>query len=172
VRYFAIVFPALALLLAACGSKSHRSATPTPGSSTDPFAFSTSAGTADDPTAARWQGPTLPQIIADKLVQILDTPGGSALLATTVWRCDGGKVLACTVGANLNCGQANTSREPTLAMINWCADASSLDIPASVSGHETIYAWACQDGAPVIVRQYWTPDDRAFVKEVWHQITP
>ncbi len=122
----------------------------------DPFKFCSFVSTADSPSANPfWEGPDLPAVITDKLAQILQTPGGgSALVATTVWRCDGGKVLACTVGANLNCGKANTSREPTDAMVQWCADGSHTDMPASVSGHETIYAWAWQDGSPVIVRQF------------------
>ena len=173
-RYLTISVAILGLAIAACSSSGHPSATATLKLATDPFAYCSAAGTVANPkTDPQWTGPGVPQVIADKLAQILAAPGGgSAFLATTVWRCDSGKVLVCTVGANLNCGPANTSREPTNAMVAWCADLSHADMPASVSGHETVYAWTCQDGAPAIVRQFWTADARGFVKELWYEITP
>jgi hypothetical protein len=172
-RFQTIAVVILGLAIAACSSSVHPSATATRKPSNDPFAYCSAAGTVANPkTEGHWAGPDVPQVIADKLAQILSAPGGGALLATTVWRCDGGKVLACTVGANLNCGPANTNRDPTSAMVAWCADPSHTDMPASVSGHETIYAGTCQDGTPAIVRQFWTADARGFVKELWYEIAP
>ncbi len=72
----------------------------------------------------------------------------------TVFRCASGHVLVCTVGANLVCGQANASRTPGRGQIDWCREhPNDAFIPLAAAGHDTIYAWRCQDGAPQIDRQ-------------------
>jgi len=87
---------------------------------------------------------------------------------TTVFRCDRGRVLVCTVGANLRCGKANTSRDPGEGMLQWCRDNPSAEfVPASATGHDTIYAWGCQSGAPRILQQPLHVDARGFVAEFW-----
>jgi hypothetical protein len=87
---------------------------------------------------------------------------------TTVFRCAQGRVMVCTVGANLPCGKANTSRVPDPGMVQWCRDHPDADfIPAATTGHDTIYEWRCQNGAPRIARQAAYVDPRGFVAEFW-----
>lgn len=87
---------------------------------------------------------------------------------TTVFRCVGGHVMACTTGANLPCGQANASRTPNAGMVQWCHDKPDENfIPAYMTGHDTIYQWDCHGGSPRVVRQTWHVDPRGFVAEFW-----
>lgn len=89
-------------------------------------------------------------------------------MATTVFRCVDHRVMVCTTGANLPCGKANTRREPTAGMAQWCRENPNAEvIPAVVTGHDTIYAWRCQSGSPQIERQTLQVDPRGFVAEYW-----
>ena len=94
-------------------------------------------------------------------------PAGIAT-ATTLFRCADAKVLVCTVGANLPCGPANTSTIPASGMTDWCRSNPDADfIPAVVVGHDTIFAWRCQNGSVGIVRQVEEVDARGFIARVW-----
>jgi hypothetical protein len=85
-------------------------------------------------------------------------------------RCDGGKVLGCSVGANLPCGPSDTRRDIPGADA-WCRENHDPDvIPAYVTGHASIYAWQCQGGRAVPVRQVAHPDDRGFIAEYWKRL--
>jgi hypothetical protein len=87
---------------------------------------------------------------------------------STVFRCVHGRVMVCTVGANLPCGKANSSRVPNPGIIQWCRENPDANfIPAAVTGHDTVYEWQCQAGAPHIVRQVLRVDPRGFVAEYW-----
>jgi hypothetical protein len=88
----------------------------------------------------------------------------------TVFRCAGGHVLICGMGANLPCGKADTSRTSEGGTA-WCRDHPDADfIPAYATGHATIFDWRCRDGAPVIVRQNFQIDPRGFVAEFWREL--
>jgi hypothetical protein len=90
---------------------------------------------------------------------------------TTVFRCADRRVLVCTVGANLPCGKANTSRMPGEGAVRWCADhADSAFVPAVATGHDTIYEWRCTGGTPQIARQVLEVDARGFVAEFWKSL--
>ena len=111
--------------------------------------------------------------IPEGLVPAVNAAFGTAMPArvavdTTVFRCAGGHVLACTVGANLPCGRANTSRTPGAGMLAWCRAHADADfIPAFATGHDTIFAWRCVAGAPQISRQVDDVDARGFVAQFW-----
>ena len=95
----------------------------------------------------------------------------SLAMESTVFRCAGGHVLVCTVGANLPCGKANTSRAPNTGELQWCRDnPGSSFIPAVATGHDTIYQWQCQADKPQIVRQTLHVDPRGFIVEVWKKL--
>jgi hypothetical protein len=97
-------------------------------------------------------------------------PVGAAV-ATTVFRCVDGNVLVCTTGANLPCGPANTSRTLGPGAIAWCRDHSDAAfIPAVVTGHDTIFSWRCQNGAPRIERQRYTVDAQGFITQFWKEL--
>jgi len=96
--------------------------------------------------------------------------GGRYALKTTSYRCAGGDVLVCWVGANLPCGRANT-RKDLPAASKWCeTHADSNFIPMYVTGHDTIYSWRCvgrdaQAGAPVS-----KVDARGFFEQYWKTV--
>src|SRR5579863_4996924 len=65
--------------------------------------------------------------IPEALVPAVNTAFGiqmpaSVAMYTTVFRCSGGRVTVCTVGANLPCGKANISRTPRAGELQWCRD--------------------------------------------------
>src|SRR5262245_1448156 len=92
---------------------------------------------------------------------------------TTVFRCAGGHVLVCTVGANLPCGKANVSQAPGAGIVQWCRENPDAEfVPAFATGHDTIYQWRCQAGAPQIVRQTLHADAQGFVAEFWKALPP
>lgn len=90
---------------------------------------------------------------------------------SSVFRCAEGHVMVCTVGANLPCGKANTSRAPNAGELQWCGDnPNAAFIPAVATGHDTIYQWRCHAGSPHIVRQSLQVDQRGFVAGYWKTV--
>jgi hypothetical protein len=101
----------------------------------------------------------------------LDIPD-DVVLKSTVYRCMGGKTLLCTAGANLVCGKANTSRDLP-GVTAWCRDHSgSDDVPAFVTGHDTIYRWHCFGGKPRIAATIEATDSRGFIARNWKNAGP
>jgi hypothetical protein len=92
-------------------------------------------------------------------------------MKSTVFRCATGHVLVCTVGANLVCGRANTSRTPGRGQIDWCREhPNDAFSPAAAAGHDTIYAWRCNDGVSQIDRQTLDVDTRGFIVQNWRRL--
>ena len=91
---------------------------------------------------------------------------------TTVFRCDGGRVLACGMGANLPCGKADTARV-SVGGKAWCQEHRDAGfIPAYATGHATIFQWRCVGAEPEVVRQLLHVDPRGFVAEFWRELPP
>jgi hypothetical protein len=142
----------------------------------DPFAYCTAVGTIDTPDS-RYTGPRMPDAIAQGLKQ---ASGASADAPTQLftdnafWRCADGKVLACTVGANLPCTEkADTSRTPTQAEMDFCqANPAAEVIPAAVTGRATVYEWKCTNGSPEIVKQVAEVDAQGYLAHIWYIIPP
>jgi hypothetical protein len=134
----------------------------TPALAETPAAFCMRVGT-DDVTRP----------ITEALVPAVNAAFGTRMPAhvavdTTVFRCVGGRVWVCTVGANLPCGRANTNRAPSAGVMRWCRDNPDASVvPAVATGHDTIYEWSCHAGAPQIVRQTLHVDPHSFVAEFW-----
>ena len=142
----------------------------------DPFAYCAVVGDIDKPDA-RYVGPQAPEAIAKALQKATGAAPDAPLdwfIQGTFWRCAGGKVYGCFVGANIPCwSKANTDRTPTEAEIEFCKTQPNADnIPAAVTGHETIYEWGCKNGTPEIVRQVLNVDARGFVSEFWYELSP
>lgn len=146
------------------------------GGYTDPFAYCAAVGTVDQPDG-RWAGPPVPDPVIEGLIRAAELPAGTPreqLARSTFWRCMGGRVYACFVGANLPCqAKADTRRTPSPAMRQFCQQNPDADsIPAVVTGRETVYAWRCRGTRPAVVRQVTRPDARGFLKNIWYQIRP
>lgn len=140
----------------------------------DPFSYCASIGTVDV-AGPEYVGPNVPESIVQGLRSALQLPADAPiepLLENAHWRCMNGKVYACTVGANLPCmAKANTSRQPTEAVIKYCAANRNVPaIPMVVTGRTTVYAWMCKDGKPLIVRESVKPDARGFLSNIWYEI--
>jgi hypothetical protein len=130
-----------------------------------------------DTPDARYTGPKTPEVIIKGLRQVLKTPDDAPMewfVAGTFWRCMGGKVWACFVGANLPCTtKADTSRTPAPAMVDFCkANPASDFIPAYVTGRATVYEWRCTNGAPEIVKELVQPDAQGFLSNIWYELSP
>jgi hypothetical protein len=142
---------------------------------TDPFAYCAALGTIDAPDS-RYTGPQVPEAVARGLKRAIGVAADAPLesfLRNTFWRCMGGMVYACTGGANLPCqDKADTSRNPTQSMINFCNNNPQAEvIPAVVTGRTTVYAWQCMNGMPEVVRQLAHPDARGFLSSIWYAIS-
>ncbi len=155
------------------------SASPTAAASdsfTDPFAYCTAVGNADTP-GTPYTGPAMPVNIVKALQKAAGAPADAPLdpyMKGSFWRCMDSKVYACFVGANLPCdSKANTDQTPTQAEVDYCKANPSADfIPAAVTGHDTIYEWACKNGQPSVSKQVFQVDARGYIKEIWYQIKP
>jgi hypothetical protein len=86
------------------------------------------------------------------------------------YRCFRGRVLVCTVGANLPCGKANVSRTLPGAMAYCRENPGSMFIPMFATGHNTIFEWRCVGAKAVVVGQTQQLDARGFVQQYWRTL--
>jgi|SRR5208282_303724 len=85
-------------------------------------------------------------------------------------RCVGQRLLACYVGANLNCFKADTRRMLPGATA-WCRDnPGSATIPMSATGHDTIYEWSCKGQRAVAGRTVTSVDAQGYIAENWKEL--
>jgi hypothetical protein len=135
-------------------------AAPAPGQS--PRAYCAHAG--NDDTLRR-----PPRALGAAIHRLFNIKGSYAL-ATTYYRCAGGRVLLCSVGANLPCGKANTAK--TLpAATQWCDTHPNSDfIPMVVTGHDTLYSWRCIGHAAHAGAVVGKLDARGFFAEYWKDV--
>jgi hypothetical protein len=135
-------------------------AAPAPGQS--PRAYCARVG--NDDTLRR-----PPRSLGSAIHRLFDIRGSDAL-ATTYYRCAGGSVLVCNVGANLPCGKANTAK--TLpAATQWCDTHPNSDfIPMVVTGHDTLYSWRCIGHAAHAGAAVGKLDARGFFQEYWKKL--
>ena len=94
-------------------------------------------------------------------------PSEAELSAGSSFRCMGGRMLVCFVGANLPCGRMNVSRENAGATEFCRGNAQARDVPMVATGHDTIYAYRCDRGRAVIARQIYHVDPGGYAREVW-----
>jgi hypothetical protein len=141
----------------------------------DPFAYCAAVGTIDVPDAG-YVGPALPEGVINGLQKALGLPGTPAppVAQNSFWRCMGGKVYACTVGANLPCQEkADTGKTPNAEMVAFCkAQANAEVIPAVVTGRATVYEWRCKDGKPEVVKQVMNVDAQGYLADIWYALEP
>ncbi len=93
-----------------------------------------------------------------------------ALRGTSYIRCDDGLLLACIVGANLNCGHADVTRSSKGGDAFCRNNPGASVIPLAATGHSTIYDWHC-DGAHAVAGQMIGSVDRlGFIARNWRPI--
>jgi hypothetical protein len=142
----------------------------------NPFSYCAAVGTIGVPDS-RYTGPAIPDAIAQGLKKASGASSSAPLdifKQGSSWRCMDGKVYACFVGANLPCdAKANTDKTPTSVETDYCKNNPNSDfIPAAATGHDTIYAWRCNQNTPVIDKQVFHVDAQGYVQEIWYQLTP
>lgn len=174
---FFCFLPFAMILLAGCLPLSPASVpTATPAAFTDPFAYCAAVGNIDQPDA-RYTGPKTPEAVVKALMK---ASGVAADMPVDVfsqgmfWRCMDGKVYGCFVGANLPCeSKANVNKIPTAEMNQFCQQNPTADfLPMAVTGHDTVYNWACKNGIAVPGQQVSQVDARGYIQSIWYNITP
>jgi hypothetical protein len=142
----------------------------------DPAAYCRAVGTADR-VDDRYTGPAVPDWMAAALRRAAGAPAADAPLDAfrrAAWRCDRGRVMACSYGANIPCdAKADVSRKPGPGPRRFCAEnPDAALVPAYATGHATAYAWHCQGRKAVIARQVLTLDDRGYPTAFWRPVSP
>ena len=85
-------------------------------------------------------------------------------------RCAGGKLMACWVGANLDCGKANIHRS-LLGASAYCRSHPGSDfIPMVATGHDTIYHWRCIGRGAVAGAPKRAVDPHGYIVDNWKEI--
>lgn len=177
----------LVVALAACAGPASPTASPSlPPAATplpeqvtyaDAFEYCAALGTIDAPDA-RYTGPQITDQIINGFIAAAGLQASSApseiFQKATIWRCMAGQVYACNFGANLPCSsKANTDRNPTAAMQEFCAANPGADfIPMSVTGHDTIYSFHCNQDVAEVLDQIAHVDPAGFIAEIWYPISP
>lgn len=152
----AAAFAAVAVLLVQLGTTSQLAAAPAADES--PADYCRRVGVDDEVRAA-------PPALEAALRRAFNVNGAEAL-QTSFFRCAHGRVMLCTVGANLVCDKANMSKELSGAS-DWCREhQNARDIPMAATGHDTIYEWRCA-GTKAVAGRRVLKVDRGFIAENW-----
>lgn len=114
----------------------------------------------------------IPQSLVPEAVRLfgLEKMPAEQVKVSTLYRCAEGRVLICSLGANLPCGKANTSRDLPAADA-WCAENPGADfIPMYVTGHDTIYRWHCDGPKAATSGEPLAVDRRGFISRFWKPV--
>jgi len=85
-------------------------------------------------------------------------------------RCARGKLKACLVGANLNCGKDGTRRSLPGASEYCRANPNAGFIPMAATGHHTIYSWRCAGGRAVAGAAVRAVDPDGYDAGNWREV--
>jgi hypothetical protein len=85
-------------------------------------------------------------------------------------RCVGARLMACWVGANLDCGRGN-SRRSLPGATAWCRqNPGSNNVPMAATGHDTIYEWRCAGGRAVAGAIISPVDAQGYIAGNWREL--
>jgi hypothetical protein len=85
-------------------------------------------------------------------------------------RCAGAKLMACVVGANLDCGKADTRRVLRGATA-WCRqNPGATNIPMAATGHATIYQWSCRGHRAAAGKALVAVDRQGYIAANWKAV--
>ena len=85
-------------------------------------------------------------------------------------RCAGRRLLACVIGANLNCFKANTRRSLPGASEFCRANPGADNIPMAATGHDTIYDWRCVGKRAVATKTVVAVDAQGYDAGNWKEL--
>ncbi|MBO0733437.1 MAG: hypothetical protein J2P49_03810 [Methylocapsa sp.] len=114
----------------------------------------------------------IPAVLVPQARRLFFDHGASSnyIKETTSFRCMNGKVWLCNLGANLNCGKADSRRTSAGAAVFCRQNPGSDVVPMAATGHDTIYEWKCVGNEARIFRQVETVDPRGFTTENWKKL--
>lgn len=164
------------LLLASCNQQKETNSNNNQSTYDNPFEYCKAVENIDTP-GPDYTGPKMPDVITVKLrkdMGVSESMPDDIFMDGTYWRCMGGNVYACNVGANLPCqGRGDFSKIPNQGMLNYCGENPGAEfIPMFASGRTTVYEWKCYEGTPEIVKQIAETDKAGYIKNIWYEITP
>jgi hypothetical protein len=111
----------------------------------------------------------VPAYLAPRVVKALRIDARMARSASYV-RCDGVRLMACTVGANRDCFKADTRRHLPGATA-WCrAHPAAKVIPLFATGHATIYSWSCARRRAVAGKILAAVDRHGYIAANWKRV--
>jgi len=151
----------------AVGEKEPLATSPNSTTYRDPFEFCRAAANVD-PTGpdgemndARYVGPKIPSAVS----KAFDSDN-------VAWRCMGGQVYGCYMGASGRaCQRWKTAKpSPTRSIRDWCAGHPDAFVPNAAN--DTSSSWLCRGTVPVIdssVKQSQL-DERGYYVEAWKRI--
>jgi hypothetical protein len=85
-------------------------------------------------------------------------------------RCVGSRLMACWIGANLDCDKADTRRSLQGAA-DWCDQHPGADnVPMVATGHDTIYDWRCVGRRAVAGRILSPVDAQGYIADNWREL--
>jgi hypothetical protein len=125
----------------------------------DPFAYCAAVGTIDEPGPG-YAGAEIPTAVSSAV--------GTDMVA---WRCEQGRVLACTTGASGRaCAQKDRSTTPQKSLIAFCRLRPNQDPDMATIGNSA-WAWRCRgrDPEPLNVNQN-ALDGRGYYKDTWEVV--
>ena len=111
----------------------------------------------------------VPQELEAKVANAFGIPVDLARKAAFV-RCAGPRLLACWIGANLNCFKANASRSLPGASEFCRANPGAGNIPMAATGHDTIYAWCCVGRRAVATKRIVAVDAQGYDAGNWKEL--
>ena len=85
-------------------------------------------------------------------------------------RCVGAKLIACRVGANLDCGKADTRRSLPGASAFCRQNPGSDGVPMAATGHATIYDWRCVGRRAVAGKAVAAVDPQGYIAGNWREL--
>ena len=111
----------------------------------------------------------VPRELEAKVAKAFDISVDLARNAAFV-RCAGTKLLACWIGANLNCGKVNARRSLPGASEFCRANPDADVVPMAATGHDTIYDWRCVGGRAVATKTVVAVDRQGYDAGNWKEI--
>lgn len=112
---------------------------------------------------------TVPKRLEPLVAEAFDITADQARESAYV-RCAGAKLMACWVGANLDCGKANVHRS-LLGANAYCRDNPGSDsIPMAATGHDTIYDWRCDGKRAVAGKANRAVDAEGYIADNWKEL--
>jgi len=120
-------------------------------------------------SAANSQAMAVPDALAPAVAKAFGLDE-QAVRGASYYRCAGGRLLACAVGANLPCGKADVRRRLQGADEYCRQNSGSAFIPMAVTGHDTIFTWRCAGAVAAPGRPIERLDGQGFVARTWKRL--